>query len=129
MAAILIVDDNQLACEAISLVLESAGYTVRQAHRVAEAVDMVAASPPDLAIVDLSMPDGNGVDLIRTLHESHPKLPMILYSGFFAPEDDQEKRANRMDGIVAVFKKPLRNADLIAAITRAIGPAAALESS
>jgi two-component system KDP operon response regulator KdpE len=96
---------------------------------VAEAVNAVAKSPPDLAIVDLSMPDGNGVDLIRTLHETHPKLPMILYSGFFAPEDDQEKRANRMDGIVAVFKKPLRNADLLAAIARALGPADALEAN
>lgn len=125
MATILIVDDNLLACEAISLVLESAGYAVRQAHRVAEAVEAVAKSCPDLAIVDLSMPDGNGVDLIRTLHQGHPQLPIILYSGFFTPEDDAEKRANQMPGVVAVFKKPLRNNDLIAAIGRALGPAAA----
>jgi len=121
MADILIVDDNHLACEAISLVLEAAGHQVRQAHRVAEATQAVAAACPQLAIVDLSMPDGNGVDLIRTLHQSHPKLPIILYSGYFAPEDDSEKRANQMDGIVAVFKKPLRNADLLAAIDRALG--------
>jgi len=121
MADILIVDDNQLACEAIALVLEAAGHRVRQAHRVAEATGAVATLCPDLAIVDLSMPDGNGVDLIRTLHQTHPKLPIILYSGYFAPEDDSEKRANQMDGIVAVFKKPLRNADLLAAIDRALG--------
>lgn len=122
MPTILIVDDNHLACEAISLVLESAGYTVRQAHRVAEAVEAVDADCPDLAIVDLSMPDGNGVDLIRVLHQGHPHLPIILYSGFFTPEDDAEKRANRMDGVVAVFKKPLRNNDLLGAIRRALGP-------
>ena len=56
MPTILIVDDNLLACEAISLVLESAGFQVTQAHRVAEAVESVAKSCPDLAIVDLSMP-------------------------------------------------------------------------
>jgi two-component system response regulator GlrR len=121
MADILIVDDNALACEAIALVLESAGHTVRQAHRVAEAKEAVAARCPELAIVDLSMPDGNGVDLIRDLHRDHPALPIILYSGYFAPEDNSEKRVNRIDGIVAVFKKPLRNADLLAAIDRALG--------
>ncbi len=67
------------------------------------------------------MPDGNGVDLIRDLHRDHPALPIILYSGYFAPEDNSEKRVNRIDGIVAVFKKPLRNADLLAAIDRALG--------
>ncbi len=121
MGAILIVDDNQLACDAIALVLESAGHVVRQAHRVAEAKEAVAVACPDLAIVDLSMPDGNGVDLTRALHQSHPSLPIILYSGYFAPEDDSEKRANQMDGIVAVFKKTLRNADLLAACDRALG--------
>lgn len=121
MADILIVDDNALACEAIALVLESAGHTVRQSHRVAEAKEAVAARCPELAIVDLSMPDGNGVDLIRDLHRDHPALPIILYSGYFAPEDNSEKRVNRIDGIVAVFKKPLRNADLLAAIDRALG--------
>lgn len=124
MPTILIVDDNLLACEAISLVLESAGFQVTQAHRVAEAVESVAKSCPDLAIVDLSMPDGNGVDLIRRLHQSHPALPIILYSGFFTPEDDSEKRAMEMEGVVAVFKKPLRNNDLLAAIRRALDPAA-----
>jgi CheY-like chemotaxis protein len=121
MPEILIVDDNALACEAIALVLEAAGYAVRQTHRVAEAKQAVAARRPDLAIVDLSMPDGNGVDLIRSLHQDHPDLPIILYSGYFAPEDNSEKRASAMDGIVAVFKKPLRNADLLAAIARALG--------
>lgn len=121
MAEILIVDDNALACEAIALVLEAAGYAVRQAHRVAEAKQTVAAGVPDLAIVDLSMPDGTGIDLIRDLHQDHPALPIILYSGYFAPEDGSEKRVSAMDGIVAVFRKPLRNADLLAAIGRALG--------
>lgn len=120
MADILIVDDNALACEAIALVLEASGYRVRQAHRVSEARTQTETACPDLAIVDLSMPDGNGVDLIREMHERHPKLPIILYSGYFAPEDNSEKRASEMDGIVAVFKKPLRNADLLAAIHRAL---------
>lgn len=120
MSEILIVDDNTLACEAITMVLEASGYAVRQAHRVAEAIDTVESSCPDLAIVDLSMPDGNGVDLIHTLHQSHPDLPIILYSGYFSPEDDAEKRARAMAGVVAVFRKPMRNADLLDAIKKTL---------
>jgi two-component system NtrC family response regulator len=120
MATILIVDDNKLACEALSMVLEASGYTVQQVHRVADALDSVRQSTPDLAIVDLSMPDGNGVDLIHSLHQFEPNLPIILYSGYFTPEDDAEKRANAMDGIVAVFKKPLRNADLLRTIAETL---------
>jgi len=120
MAEILIVDDNALACDALSMVLEASGYDVRCAHRVADALTEIEKTCPDLAIVDLSMPDGNGVDLIHKLHQLEPGLPFILYSGYFTPEDDSERRAKAMDGIVAVFKKPLRNADLLAAIKQAL---------
>lgn len=120
MAKILIVDDNLLACEAISLVLESAGHTVRQTHRVAEALEMTRAAPPDLAILDLSLPDGNGLDLVRDLEALAADLPVILYSGYFSTDGESEKKLTETPGIVAVFRKPLRNAELLSTIAQVL---------
>jgi DNA-binding NarL/FixJ family response regulator len=79
---ILIIDDHAVLREALEFILgqqpdlEICGSVDgRQSAR-----DLLASVTPDLAIVDLSLKDCEGMDLVRELHERHPGLPILVLS-------------------------------------------------
>lgn len=63
-ADVLLVEDNALAADALRLLLESTGHHVRVATTVQEAVQACADRRPDLMLLDLTLPDGNGLDAL-----------------------------------------------------------------
>jgi cobalt-zinc-cadmium efflux system membrane fusion protein len=77
---ILVVDDDEVLLGVLSRVLTRAGYNILTAANVAEALQQ-ADGAPQLALLDLSLPDGDGVDLGRVLRARHPDLPLILMTG------------------------------------------------
>ena len=64
----LIVDDDADFREGLALLVEREGFDVRQAESLASARTTVAESPPDAVLVDLSLPDGDGIELLREPH-------------------------------------------------------------
>lgn len=81
----LVVDDEPLVLDLISRTLESAGRVV---EGVATRSDFerglvtLAADDLELAVIDLTLPDGSGVEIARVLRERAPGLPIVLVSGF-----------------------------------------------
>ena len=78
---ILVVDDEQDTREALTRVLESAGYTVHTASSGKEALRVANEQPIQLVISDYSMPDMTGVELFMLLRERHPDVCRILITG------------------------------------------------
>jgi CheY-like chemotaxis protein len=66
---VLVVDDNDINLRLVSKILELEGYQVTVAHNGAEAVRKVVEEKPDLAILDVMMPDIDGYDLCRKLRQ------------------------------------------------------------
>jgi CheY-like chemotaxis protein len=64
---VLIVEDNELVTGALRVLFEETGRRVTIAHSVAEAVKAGAADPPDLMLLDLRLPDGDGLEVVRGL--------------------------------------------------------------
>lgn len=79
---ILVVDDHPMMREGLAQLIEhEADLTVSsQAHTAAQALDLTADSPPDLVLVDISLPDRNGLELIKDLNTLHPTLPVLVVS-------------------------------------------------
>ena len=77
---ILLVEDDANLAEAVQYSLERAGYEVHAAGTSAEAILAARRSPPDLAILDIGLPDGNGLQLCRQLQLSRA-LPVIFLTG------------------------------------------------
>ena len=107
---ILAVDDDLQILRALKLVLRSAGYEVLPAANIEEALDVAAVSPVDAAIVDLLLPDGDGIELCRRLRE-WSSMPIILLSA--VGEEGEKVRAFR-SGADDYVTKPFGPQELVA---------------
>jgi DNA-binding response OmpR family regulator len=121
MARILIVDDDQLAREATRIALKSKGHDVTLAASGKAGVELAIANDFDAAIVDLFMPDMDGLAVIKAIHDVKPSLPLIVASGFMfgggeCPQMPNFESMAAEAGAVATLYKPLRPATLFAQI-------------
>lgn len=81
-AYILLVDDDPDAQEIMSAMLEIAGWNSKKAPNGAEALDMAAATPPALVLLDLMMPGMNGFEVLNRL-KANPRtraIPVVIFS-------------------------------------------------
>ncbi|HZJ89010.1 MAG TPA: response regulator transcription factor [Sphaerochaeta sp.] len=78
----LIVDDHPLFSQGLaSLISNVRGYTVvGEAVSISEALSIIEEHPVDIALVDISLREENGLDLVRTLKSSHPKIRSLIIS-------------------------------------------------
>ncbi len=111
---ILLIEDEDSIRSALVRALERDGHVVRASADLAGAKALLAAGPAQLAVSDLKLPDGDGLDLVTTLG-----IPFIMISGYATYDD--AVRALR-GGAVDFFTKPVAIKDVRAAIAR-VGPA------
>jgi DNA-binding NarL/FixJ family response regulator len=82
MTKLVIVDDHEALREGLAVLLQGHGMdVVGAASNVAAGVDIVEHTQPDVAIVDIQLPDGSGIDLTRELLVRRPDLGVVLYTG------------------------------------------------
>ncbi|HEY4242243.1 MAG TPA: ATP-binding protein [Kofleriaceae bacterium] len=84
---VLVIDDEDLVRDVIARMVEDLGYTAVTASCGADGLALVAANAPDAVLVDLTMPNMSGAEVVATLRASHPGLPVVLCTGF-----DRERR-------------------------------------
>jgi len=80
-ALILVVDDDATIIELVDLVLNQNGYKTRKASNIGDAVKLAEEESFDLAILDIYLPDGTGLELARKIKSRNPKLPVIIMTG------------------------------------------------
>jgi DNA-binding NarL/FixJ family response regulator len=77
-----IVDDHEALREGLEALLDDGNLeVVGTAGNAAAAIDLVEHAEPDVALVDIGLPDGSGIDLTRQLLELRPALRIVLYTG------------------------------------------------
>jgi DNA-binding response OmpR family regulator len=75
---VLVVEDAPEFAQIICTVLRNAGHRVRSAATVADAMHSLSSVPPDLVVLDLSLPDGDGLDLCRVIRERTSAYVLVL---------------------------------------------------
>lgn len=119
MTTVLVVEDDPVYREALVEALSAAGYAVLPASGLREALLVCRGAAPDLALVDLRLPDGSGVDVVRHLAEAQPACRCVVLSGHATiPTAVEAMRA----GAVDVLTKPIEGGELIAALEDAFEP-------
>src|SRR6185312_5857367 len=130
MPNILVIDDDRLAREATKTLLAKQGYTVVVAEDGKSGIKAAQSGKFDVAIVDVFMPDMNGLQVIEVLHQSNPGMPMIAASGFMFGNVGSQLQMPNFDamaaeaGAVSTLYKPFRPETLLQAVEKAIGAAA-----
>ncbi|HSD80333.1 MAG TPA: response regulator transcription factor [Solirubrobacteraceae bacterium] len=121
---VLVCDDEPQILRALRIVLREAGFTVIPAATAEEALDAAALQPPDAAIVDLVLPDLDGIEVTRRLRE-WTDAPIIVLSA--VGEEDEKVRALQA-GADDYVTKPFGPRELVArleAVLRRTGEGAA----
>jgi two-component system KDP operon response regulator KdpE len=120
---VLICDDELQIVRALKVVLRDAGFEVTVTAGAEEALDAAAVHPPDAAIIDLMLPDGDGVEVCRRLRE-WSEMPILVLSAL--GEEQQKVRALEA-GADDYVTKPFSPAELVArlrAVLRRVSRAA-----
>ena len=81
MPSVLVVDDQDQVRQLIRETLEQAGYEVEEANDGKEGLERYRAKSPDLVIMDILMPDQDGLEAIMTLRREFPSTPVIAMTG------------------------------------------------
>lgn len=122
MKTVLIVEDSPEGRDIYAAALEDGGYRVRQAGDGAEGVRMATTEPPDLIVMNLSIPLVAGADAIEIL-KSHPvteNVPVLVVSGHSHPD---LREGAWEAGCDDYFVKPLRPSQLVEVVADCIGAA------
>lgn len=102
--AILVVDDDREVCRTLADILELHGHLVNTAENAIEALHLLKNMPVDLALIDIAMPEVNGVQLLQEVKRLNPAIRSIMITAFH----DSELIGKARDiGAQEVLFKPL----------------------
>lgn len=120
MSKILLVEDNEMNRDVLSRLLQRRGYTVAFAEDGETAVEMARAEPPDLILMDISLPRMDGYQATRLLRESPglASLPIIALTAH-AMTSDRDRALN--SGCTDFETKPVEFPRLLAKIEHHLG--------
>jgi two-component system, OmpR family, KDP operon response regulator KdpE len=113
---VLICDDELHILRALKVVLRDAGFEVAATATVREALDAASIRPPDAAIIDLMLPDGHGVDIVRSLRE-WSQMPILVLSALGEEDDKVHALEAGADDYVT---KPFGARELVARLNAAL---------
>ena len=86
MASVLIVDDEITMCEVLGLSVERLGHTVTSVHTLTKALDEVSANDYDVVFLDVTLPDGNGLDVLPQIRDRPSPPEVIIITGLGRPD-------------------------------------------
>jgi predicted glycosyltransferase/CheY-like chemotaxis protein len=115
--SVLIVDDERQLAHNVARYLTRHGFEARVVHSVAAANQAITERKPDIALVDLKLPDVSGVVLCRMLHERYPDLPALVIS---AHMDETSVAALRQLQVRGFLHKPFSLAGMLDQIRDAL---------
>src|SRR6185295_3719193 len=114
---ILYVEDDPTSARLVKMIAEKEGYAVTLAGNEKECLKLVSEDPPGLFLIDLTLPDGSGLDLMSRLKEKHPAIPAIVVT---ASDSIQDVIGAMQRGAVDYMTKPVDARRMLVSIANAV---------
>ena len=86
MASVLIIDDNEKFCSAIAVVLSHMGHSLEEAYTLKTGVQKAISKAYDLVLLDVQLPDGNGLDVLPVIRQAPSSPEVIVITGVAHPD-------------------------------------------
>src|SRR6201993_4188697 len=115
--SILVVDDESEIREGLELLLRSEGYGVSSAETGESGLEKLEEHPYDLLLLDVSLPDRNGLDMLKEIHRRDPQLSVVLITAYGSID---MARAAFKNGAMDYITKPWSNDELLAQVAQAV---------
>jgi two-component system KDP operon response regulator KdpE len=80
MKTVLVIDDDQAVRRFLRTVLSGQGHAVVEAGSVAAGIDQIRRARPDVVLLDLGLPDGDGIEVLAAMPPAEPRIPVIVLS-------------------------------------------------
>jgi CheY-like chemotaxis protein len=116
---VLIVDDERVIADTLSMILSRSGFSTMTAYDGLEALEIARSTPPDLVISDVVMPRMTGVELVIALADIIPACKILLFSGQAATIDLLEK-AREAGHTFTTLTKPVHPSDMLKRINECL---------
>ena len=114
---VLVVDDEPVVQDVLAGILGRTGYQVSAAGTVAEGSRQIGEEQPDLVILDVMLPDGNGLDLLRRIKGAHSELPVIMMTAYGSVDDAVQAMK---EGAFHYLTKPFANEEVVLLVEKAL---------
>ena len=116
-AQILVIDDEPVICDGCRMVLSEKGHTVDACRTGKDGMEAVRKDGYELILLDLKLPDADGMDLLKRLQEEKPRTPVIVMTGFSSV---QNAVAAMKQGAFDYLPKPFSDDQLVFAVEKAV---------
>jgi DNA-binding response OmpR family regulator len=110
---ILIVDDEPLVAETLTLIFRRNGFDAVKANDADEALSLVRQTPPDLVLCDIDMPGRDGISLMGDLSRELPNCPILVLTGFYSSLARVRAYTGTMKQPISIVTKPCQPVDLL----------------
>jgi CheY-like chemotaxis protein len=112
---LLVIDDDDGIREVFRFTMEKEGFIVEEAADGNTGLQQVPEFEPDLIVVDLMMPNGNGFEVIRNLQVlGFAKIPVVVMTGYTDASSEESVKQER--NVIALLKKPVNYTELLGII-------------
>lgn len=126
MAEILVIEDDKAIQNLLKISLKQENHTVTTVVSAREGIDYTVKNIVDLIILDLGLPDMDGINVVKTVREFNERLPIIVVSA----RDGEDEKIKCLDaGVNDYIQKPFSSAELMARIRAALRYSAASEGT
>ena len=117
MTSVFLVDDHEIVRRGVADLInaESDLDVIGEAASVKQALGRIAATLPDVAVLDVRLPDGSGLDLCRDIRSAHPDIVCLMLTGY---DDDEASYTAVLAGAAGYVLKDIRGQGLIDSIRR-----------
>lgn len=114
---VFLLDDHEIVRRGLRELLEAEGdlVVVGEAGTAEEAYGRIPATSPDVAVLDVRLPDGDGIEVCREIRSKHPEIACIMLTSF---SDDDAVYASIMAGAAGYLLKQVRGSDLVDGVRR-----------
>jgi DNA-binding NarL/FixJ family response regulator len=115
MTRVFLVDDHEIVRRGIAELIDRENdlEVVGESGTVHGTLGRIAATHPDVVVLDVKLPDGNGIDLCRAIRSAHPDLPCLMLTAY---DDDNASITAVLAGAAGYVLKDIRGQNLVEAI-------------
>jgi DNA-binding NtrC family response regulator len=112
-----IIDDERNIQATLIAILERRGYAASSAYTARQGLQMIADEKPNVVLMDLGLPDSEGLDLLREIRQAHPALPVIVIT---ANDSLNNAIASIKEGAYHFISKPYVPEELLSLVAKAL---------